>query len=127
MTSTEEQPLAGRPGGDLPDDSSCNGDVQNGIVRLPLTGDLDLSSAHGPLEAAHRLLADQADRHIECVVVDLTDVRFIDSSGLGGLVQLSNYARAKSIRVELAGASRRVRSVLELSGLASVLPFSSVD
>lgn len=93
------------------------------VARLTLAGELDLSSAHAPLEAALQIFAAEP---VECVLVDLSSVTFIDSSGLGGLVQLSNYARSRGARVELAGASERVRAVLELSGLASVLPFENV-
>lgn len=90
---------------------------------MALAGELDLASAHAPLEAALQIFAAEP---VECVLVDLSAVTFIDSSGLGGLVQLSNYARARGARVELSGASKRVRAVLELSGLASVLPFEDV-
>lgn len=96
----------------------------NATVRVVLTGDLDLVSANAPVELAHALMA---DRHVERVVVDLAAVRFVDSSGLGGLVQLSNYARSRGADVVLSGASRRVRAVLALAGLAAVLPLETVE
>lgn len=93
-------------------------------VRVVLSGDLDLSTATAPVELAYGLMA---DRQVERVVVDLVGVRFIDSSGIGGLVQLSNYARSRGADVVLSGASTRVRSVLTLAGLSAVLPFETIE
>jgi anti-anti-sigma factor len=93
-------------------------------VRVVLSGDLDLVSANAPMELAHGLMA---DREVSRVIVDLAAVRFVDSSGLGGLVQLSNYARSRGADVVLSGASARVRAVLALAGLAAVLPLETAE
>jgi anti-sigma B factor antagonist len=92
------------------------------VVRVVLSGDLDMASAGAPVELAHSVMG---GREVRRVVVDLASVRFVDSSGLGGLVQLSNYARSRGAEVVLSGASARVRAVLALAGLAAVLPLES--
>lgn len=51
------------------------------------------------------------------VVIDLSDVTFIDSTGLGAMVAASNRARAAGTSIHLAGAWGEVRKVLELTEL----------
>jgi anti-anti-sigma factor len=62
--------------------------------------------------------------HSSEAVVDLSDVTFIDSSGLAQLVALS---REVAVRV-VAPHEHAPRRVIELTGLSRVLPtFSTVD
>jgi anti-anti-sigma factor len=48
------------------------------------------------------------------VVVDLTDLRFLDSSGVTVLVRIANHFRPVAIR----GAGPSVRRVVQVLGLA---------
>lgn len=54
------------------------------------------------------------------VVLDLTDVVYADSSALGLLVWLDHRLRPSGGRLVLAGATRDVSRILELSGLVAV-------
>ncbi len=51
------------------------------------------------------------------VVLQLDDLEFIDSSGLGALMRLVQAARAKSGDVKLSGVTEKTRKVLELTHL----------
>src|SRR2546426_4793975 len=53
--------------------------------------------------------------------IDLSQVRFIDSSGLGVMIHAKKYAPRRGARVRFAGASPTVRNVLRLSKLESFL------
>ena len=55
------------------------------------------------------------------VVVDLAGLEFIDSMGLGVLVGALKRARSHDAQLVLAGASERIRHVLDLSGVAQVV------
>jgi anti-anti-sigma factor len=52
------------------------------------------------------------------VVLELDQVEFVDSSGLGALVRLMQSARAKGGDLKLSGLSERTRKTLEMTGLA---------
>jgi len=54
------------------------------------------------------------------VVLDLTDVDYADSSALGLLVWIDHVLRPRGGRMVLAGATRDVARILELSGLVTV-------
>ena len=59
----------------------------------------------------------------ECklIVLDLTDVRFMDSMGLGTLVRLYVSAKSSGCRLELINLGKQIRELLGLSNLLSVL------
>ena len=59
------------------------------------------------------------------VIVDLTDVTFMDSSGLNVLVLARRKAEAGRGELRLFGACRMVRNVLHMTGLDQVFPVHS--
>lgn len=54
------------------------------------------------------------------VVVDLKEVRFIDSSGLGALVSGFKNASARQAELKLSGLQSQVKSMFELTRLHRV-------
>ena len=75
------------------------------------------------LESAPRLrdqITAALDQSIDEVVVDLRDVRFIDSTGLGVLVNARQRARTLGIRLEMVLPEGQARFPFEVTGLASV-------
>ncbi len=95
-----------------------------GAVVLAATGRLNLSTA-GHLR---RVVGDAVDEGRTRVVVDLSEVVFIDSSGLGALVGGLKSARQAGGDLRIAGAGEQVRTVLGLTNLDRVLrPHASVE
>jgi anti-sigma B factor antagonist len=85
-----------------------------GAPVIVLSGELDIASA-GSLE---QTVGEVTAEGIERLVFDLSDLRFMDSAGIAVLVG----AAKKVDRVNLRAPSPIVRRVLELTGLADVLP-----
>ena len=54
------------------------------------------------------------------LVLDLSEVRFVDSSGLGALLSGHNNAGLRQARLALAGVQTRVQSMFELTRLHRV-------
>ena len=54
-------------------------------------------------------------------IIDLSQVRFIDSSGMGVMVRARKYAPRRGANVRFAGASPSIRNVLRLSKLETFL------
>ena len=77
-------------------------------MHVQLEGDLDLSSAP---DVCDRLAA--AARLDTGVVIDLRDVTFIDSIGLGVLAQAVRHGAD----IEVRGAPPKIQRAIELSGL----------
>jgi len=61
------------------------------------------------------------------IVLDLSEVAMLGARGLGTLVFLHNWACANGIQLKLVNPSKRMREMLELTGLTSVLRISSVN
>jgi anti-sigma B factor antagonist len=54
------------------------------------------------------------------ILLDLSDVSYIDSGGLGTLVGVYSSARAAGADIKLTGLGQRVRDVLQITKLVSV-------
>jgi anti-sigma B factor antagonist len=84
-----------------------------------LGGDIDMAVAHEFAEQVATGLAECPD-HASTVVVDLSGVTFLDSSGLGAIVEIRRHAIEHGQTVMLRGPDDRVLRVLELSGIDSL-------
>jgi anti-anti-sigma factor len=80
---------------------------------IVLEGELDIGSTP-KLVAIVRGVIDVGDDHI---VLDLADLSFIDSTGLGGLAHVSDLARGAGAVVEVRSPSALTTQVLEVTGL----------
>ena len=56
----------------------------------------------------------------ECVVLDLTDVSYMDSSDLGAIVGVYLSAKRQNCRLKLINLNQRLRELFRLTKLASV-------
>lgn len=89
---------------------------------VEVAGEVDVASAPELLAQAQKCLKSP----VGGLVVDLAGVTFIDSSGLGALVQMRNAAVAGGKDFRLASVPAPVRRLLDITGLAEVLPSRSL-
>lgn len=82
---------------------------------LQLKGNLSLETVHNFIQTAR---AEQA-RHL---VVNMSDVSFLDSAGVGALVQLFVHRRSLGKSFALSGLSKQSQAVMEVAGLTKLLP-----
>jgi anti-anti-sigma factor len=101
-------------------------DVQghDGAAVVRLNGRLDLLSAADVKGRLGQVVA-QGDRRI---VVDLNDVSFVDSSGLGALIGGLKAARQAGGDLRIARPPQQAQTILELTTLNRVLrPYATVE
>lgn len=84
-------------------------------VVVAISSDFDVRTAHEPYEAVAALL--EAGDRPGLIVVDLTTVSFVDSTGLGGLVRLQHEATSYGVPVSLRGMGQRMRNLFAMTGL----------
>lgn len=86
---------------------------------VEVSGEVDLHTA----PQLRAVLGGLVDRETsgEAVVVDLTGVSFIDSTGLGELVGAHKAVRRRGDRLHLVATNERVARLLTLTGLDDVL------
>jgi anti-anti-sigma factor len=88
------------------------------IVALSLEGEFDLANSHLIREHADKALRD--DKHL---ILDLSQVTFIESSVINSLFTIQRNAQTRRrIAVLQLGTAAIVEHILELSGLERVLP-----
>jgi anti-sigma B factor antagonist len=88
--------------------------------EVRLMGELDMSTAPQLREELLRLASDGA----RMVTVDLSDLAFVDSTGLSVLITGLKRLRQQGGEMALRSPSPGTRRVLEITGLTEVFPIS---
>ncbi len=91
-----------------------------GVVRVSVAGEVDLASSGWLTREIESAVAMAADLPGATVVVDLSQVSFLDSSGINALITGSRLAGGID-HFRVAGATGLVREVLEFTGVWSHL------
>ena len=81
------------------------------------SGELDLASADALRRQLHEALAEAP----ELLVLDLSDVSFLDSSGIAVIVSVFKAQRDRGARLHVVNPQPTVRRALELVGLGMLL------
>jgi anti-sigma B factor antagonist len=90
---------------------------QRAIVKL--SGELDIASAPDLRERLLALLSRRTPRHL---ILDLSNLQFIDSSGIAVFVNTERRARLLGCRVVLVAPQAPVSRVLQICGLDRHFP-----
>jgi anti-sigma B factor antagonist len=105
-------------------DLSISSDTRDEVTIVHVGGEIDVYTAP--------VLRERLDEHISegrtHLVVDLTDVSFMDSTGLGVLVGRLKLVRVTNGSLQLVCSSERILKVFSITGLDKVFQiFASVD
>ena len=73
---------------------------------------------------AEQALDELLSEPVEQLVVDLGEVTFVDSTGMGLVLEDHERARSEGFRLRLLRGPDDVQRVFELAGVADVLPFA---
>jgi anti-sigma B factor antagonist len=87
------------------------------MTILDISGDIDLANSPAMRKV---LLGEIKEKHTPKVLLNLKNVRYIDSSGIASLVEGLKASRDSGARLILYGLSSSVREVLELSRLQKI-------
>jgi len=96
--------------------SARDGDVHTICLR----GELDLATAGGVQRELERV----EDTDAKAIVLDLSGLTFMDSTGLRLVMSAHARSRADANRLRLMRGSRAVQRVFELTGVEQMLPFA---
>lgn len=94
------------------------------VSVVSVTGEVDVHSAPRLRDGLSTELATAT----RAVVVDLSDVGFLDSTGLGALVSARTAAGQQGVALPVVCASERIRKLFTITGLDGVFVLhDSVD
>jgi anti-sigma B factor antagonist len=74
------------------------------------------------LETVSEFLKTMRPQTSPSLVVDMSSVSFLDSAGVGALVQLFVHRRNQGQKFALAGLTGQATAVMQVSGLVKLLP-----
>ena len=90
--------------------------VENGVTIISCNGRITFGDEAAVLrDDLKKILASTRQ-----IVLDLSDVSYIDSGGLGMLVGVYSSARAAGADIKLTGLGQRLRDVLQITKLVTV-------
>jgi len=92
---------------------------QGTTTTIALGGEWDLAAQHVTRQVIRSALA----RSPECVVLDLSQLTFIDSSAIHIMLNLQRRCAQQNVRLVIAPGGRAVQRPFEILGLTTVLPF----
>jgi len=90
--------------------------VDDDSAVVQVSGDVDLHRSPQFQESLLKI----AEMKPKRLVLDLSGVGYMDSSGVASLVKLLSRARKYGVVLRLAGLTQRVRSVFEITRLDTV-------
>lgn len=89
-------------------------------ARLHLTGELDVACEEPFADTVKQCLAGGTTD----MLVDLSELRFIDSSGLRMLIELWDRSRNNGLEISILHGTGQVRRTMEIAGLDNLLPIA---
>ena len=92
-------------------------------VVMELVGEVDMDRS---VDLRERLLSVLTDKP-EKLVINMTEVDFMDSSGLATLVEALQMSRRDGVTLKLAGLKKRVLSVFAISRLDSIFDIYATE
>ena len=99
--------------------STCTVDVEMwpSSVVVSIVGELDMADG----DLVGKILIDAADARKPIIQLELSGLRFADSSAIKAILIGAQAAEQRGVTYELVNPHERVRRLLEVTGLANVL------
>ena len=93
-------------------------EVVDGIPILRVNGEIDIYTAPAFKDAINELTA----QGFANILIDMTDVAFMDSSGFGTLLSASKPLRPIGGTLSLCGCNEAITRMLEITRLNTIIP-----
>ncbi|MEW6556844.1 MAG: STAS domain-containing protein [Elusimicrobiota bacterium] len=97
--------------------------IKDGIMILAVKGDIELNTAPQLQEEFQSL----KDNNITKVVVNLSQVNYIDSSGLGTFIGALKMFNAVNGKIVLAGLSSNLKKIFEITRMSNFFSIYETD
>jgi len=95
------------------------------VKVVALSGSITLGSGDVTMR---NLIKDLVEQGHQKIIVDLGEVSFMDSTGLGELVSAYTSARGKNATLKLANLTKKIDDLMEITQLSSVFDsFESLE
>ncbi|MGN1223065.1 MAG: anti-sigma factor antagonist [Christensenellales bacterium] len=93
--------------------------VYKNSLYLSLNGELDEHSSNYTRETLDKILDDEKFHQ---VVVDLAELEFMDSTGIGVMIGRYKKLQNKNIPIYLVNPNKHIDKIFEMTGLYKIMP-----
>lgn len=98
-------------------------EIKNRIYKnnlyITLSGELDENSANYTREVLDDILENEIFRQ---VVIDLSELDFMDSTGIGVMIGRYKKLKEKNIQIYLTNPNKHIDRIFEMTGLYKIMP-----
>jgi len=91
------------------------------IYIIDIIGEMDLYNAYKIKELFLKMI----EKKIEFFIINLGDVEYIDSSGIGALIYITSTVRKMNLHLAITNVKGSVKKVIELTKLTSFFPITA--
>ena len=91
------------------------------IYIVDVNEDLDLYNSYKLKE----LFMKMVEKKVESIIINLENVDYIDSSGIGTLIFISSTAKKMNIKLSIASIRGTVKKAIQLTKLTTYLPLAN--
>ncbi|MCX5665529.1 MAG: STAS domain-containing protein [Candidatus Omnitrophica bacterium] len=92
---------------------SVKTEVKNDLTVCCIEGEIDINTAPDIKKAFEKLISKKTPK----IVINLTKVTYVDSSGLATLVEILKNMRAYGGRMRLCNMAHKIKSLFEITKL----------
>ena len=93
--------------------------IYNGILYLILSGELDEHSSKYVRTEMDNIFSHGGFKQI---IIDLSELEFMDSTGIGVLIGRYNLMNEKKIPIYICNPSRHAEKIFKMTGLYELMP-----
>lgn len=90
------------------------------IYIVDVDGEMDLYNSYKLKELIMKML----DKKIEKFIINLENVEYIDSSGIGAIIYICSTIKKMNLKLQIANIHGSVKKVIELTKLMGYFPIS---
>lgn len=93
--------------------------IYNKILYLVLCGELDENNSHFAKSTLDELMEQSGFKEI---VIDLSELEFMDSTGVGVLIGRYKKMKEKNIPMFICNPSKHAEKIFNMTGLYGIMP-----
>jgi stage II sporulation protein AA (anti-sigma F factor antagonist) len=91
----------------------------NNILYISLSGELDEKTAEYTRIAMEKCME---TAHVARIVIDLADLRFMDSTGIGVLIGRYKKMKDRGVPIYITNPSSQAERIFKMTGLYQIMP-----
>jgi anti-sigma B factor antagonist len=92
-----------------------------GIYIIDIIGEMDLYNSFKLKELVMKMI----EKKIEYFIINMEEVEYIDSSGIGALIFISSTIKKMNLRLAITNIHGTVKKVIELTKLMNYFPIAA--